>query len=289
MFGVSIGRDAHNIGLEHLKTVRSFELQTIMALIRQEAPVGARVLDIGAGTGWQAQMMADAGYAVEAIDLPTSTYVNDRAFPIRDYDGCRIPFPEATFDVVCSSNVLEHVTHAVAFQSEIRRVLRPAGLAIHVVPSATWRFWSNLAHYPYIARRLVEHFSRGEQQSSDHTAPTGRTGGGYRVTFALKRALISHRDGEVGNALTEIYHFSRWRWQKLFRSTGWKIESRVSNRLFYTAYYLLGIRLSVAARSRVSRLLGSSCHVFVLRPEATYSARRAIGIDGGDDGEGRST
>jgi hypothetical protein len=64
------------------------------------------VLDIGAGTGVQAQMMTGAGYAVEAIDMPTSVYANDGVFPIHDYDGHRIPFPEATFDVVCSSNVL---------------------------------------------------------------------------------------------------------------------------------------------------------------------------------------
>jgi len=237
----------------------------ILALIQQNAPAAARVLDIGAGTGWQAQMIADAGYAVEAIDLPTSTYVNDRVFSIRDYDGCRIPFPAGTFDVVYSSNVLEHVIRPEAFQSEIRRVLRPAGVAIHVVPSAMWRFWSILTHYPYIALRLIEHFFSAKQQSSSQTAPAGRVKTGHYLGPALQRLFVPQRDGEAGNALTEIYHFSRWRWRSLFHRTGWIIESRVSNDLFYTAYYLLGIRLSLEARSRLSRILGSSCHIFVLR------------------------
>jgi SAM-dependent methyltransferase len=273
MAGEAIGRDPHDIGLKHLKSIRSFELQTVMAVVRQHAPPGARILDIGAGTGWQAQIIAEAGYAVEAIDLPTSVYVNDRVFPIRDFDGCRIPFPAATFDVVYSSNVLEHVTHPEAFQSAIRRVLRPGGVAIHVVPSASWRFWSNLAHYPYIARRLVERISRKDQKSSDGSTPTGWALGEHRVISLLKRAFIPHRDGEVGNALTEIYRFSRWRWQQLFRSTGWRIEKHIPNQLFYTAYYILGIRMPNAARSRMSRYLGSSCHVFLLRPKA-FSARR---------------
>ena len=64
--------------------IRSFEFQAILALIRMNAPAGARVLDIGAGTGLQAQMMTGAGYAVGAIDMPTSVYANDRVFPIHD-------------------------------------------------------------------------------------------------------------------------------------------------------------------------------------------------------------
>jgi SAM-dependent methyltransferase len=254
------------MSLEQLEKLRRFELKAILARIQKAAPKGAHVLDIGAGTGWQAKIVADADYSVEAIDKTTSSYVRDRVFPITDYDGHRIPFPDDTFDVVYSSNVLEHVAHVDAFQGEIRRVLKPDGVAIHVVPSATWRFWSNPAHYCYIAKRVVERLLGTDQGATEQTDFAPQNCAGKSLRSMVKRALIPQKNGEAGNVLTEIYHFSRWRWRGLFRRTGWAIEERQSNHLFYTAYSLLDERLPLTARARLSRFMGGSCHVFVLRP-----------------------
>lgn len=254
------------MSLEQLQKIRRFELKSIAAEIQRNVPKGGRILDIGAGTGWQAKSFADAGYSVTAIDMPTSVYARDRVHPITDYDGHHIPAPDEYFDAVYSSNVLEHVPHGDAFQREIRRVLKPGGVAVHVVPSGSWRFYSNAVYYPYLVKRLYARLGgagkgRGDEASSG--PGDARAGGG------LLRVLVPRRDGEVGNALTEIYHFSRWRWLKLFRNNGWMIEKRDSNHLVYTACYLLGTALPISARERLSRLLGGSCHVFVLRPSKT--------------------
>lgn len=252
--------------LKQLEAIRIRELGTIMQLMQLETPAGARILEIGAGTGWQAQIISQAGFAVDAIDMPSSVYAPDRVFPIRNYDGHRIPFAEATFDVVYSSNVLEHVAHAKAFQREIHRVLKPDGIAIHVVPSGSWRLWSNITHYPYIARRVfntligdqpTEKCSEIDNVSASSTRP---------LRSILSRALIPPRDGEIGNALTEIYYFSRHRWNRMFRDNGWKIERCVANHLLYTTYDAFGAKLSLSSRKRLSRFLGSSCHIYLLRP-----------------------
>jgi SAM-dependent methyltransferase len=254
------------VSLQQLKKLRHFELNAILERLEKAAPKGARILDIGAGTGWQAHIVTGAGYAVEAIDLTTSTYVDDRVFPIRNYDGYRIPFSNHSFDVIYSSNVLEHVAHAKEFQKEIHRVLKPDGVVIHVVPSGSWRFWSNLAHYPYIAKRVfVRLFGKQPtMEPADSNEPNTK-----QERSVLARVFIPRRDGEIGNALTEIYHFSRWRWRTLFSSTDWKVGSRESNRLFYTAYYTFGVKLSITARSLLSYFLGGSCHIFVLRPSSS--------------------
>ena len=201
------------MSLKQLENIRRFELNAVIALINLAAEDGARVLDIGAGTGWQAQIVTDAGYAVEAIDMTTSTYVRDRIFPIHDFDGRHIPFPDATFDVIYSSNVLEHVAHAEAFQKEIHPVLKPDGVVIHVVPSGSWRFWSNLGHYPYIARRAAERLLGAGQPVTEPVTADVPNGAARTLRWSLARAFIPHRDGEMGNALTEIYHFSPWRWR----------------------------------------------------------------------------
>ena len=81
----------------------------------------------------------------------------------------------------------------------------------------------------------------------------------------LRRALIPPRHGELGNTITEIYYFSRWRWNKTFAAAGWMIERRDSNRLFYTGHGLTGRWLGIGRRGRLHGVLGSSCHLYVLR------------------------
>jgi len=49
--------------------------------------------------------------------------------------GETMPFPDGTFDVVFSTNVLEHVQDLNAVLGETVRVLKPGGYAQHVVPN----------------------------------------------------------------------------------------------------------------------------------------------------------
>src|SRR5215212_7221523 len=102
-------------------------------------PPHARVLDFGAGTGQQAQLLSDHGFDVVAIDLPSSTYADHRLFPVIDYDGQHIPLADGSIDVIFSSNVLEHVEDISVIMREFRRVLRPSGLGIHIMPTPSWR------------------------------------------------------------------------------------------------------------------------------------------------------
>ena len=49
-------------------------------------------------------------------------------------DICHLPFSDASFDVIFASHVLEHVKADLQAMSEIRRVLKPDGLAVIEVP-----------------------------------------------------------------------------------------------------------------------------------------------------------
>jgi SAM-dependent methyltransferase len=42
-------------------------------------------------------------------------------------DGCRLPMLDASFDISCSSNVIEHVFDPPGFLDEMVRVVRPGG------------------------------------------------------------------------------------------------------------------------------------------------------------------
>ena len=116
--------------LEHLEAIRMQELSTAL----EHIPAGSSILEIGAGTGWQARELERHGHAVSAIDLASSNYRAHLVWPVTEYDGEHIPFPNNSFDIVFSSNVLEHIPHLPEFETEIIRVLKPTGQLLLNVP-----------------------------------------------------------------------------------------------------------------------------------------------------------
>jgi SAM-dependent methyltransferase len=214
--------------LEHLESIRRYELD----FARHALPRSGALLEIGAGTGWQAQTLQALGFEVDAIDLSSSNYKEHRAFPVVDYDGHRIPFGDNTFDVVFSSNVLEHIPHVEAFQKEIHRVLKPGGVAAHILPSSSWRFWTNITHF-------------------------------------LKSWKIPDAHGEkAANALTEIWLFRKNWWRRLYENNGWEVVTVMPCPIVYTGRSLMGARINIRTRRRMSRILGGSTNLFVLRDKA---------------------
>lgn len=61
----------------------------------------------------------------------------DRAFGAERVDVTQLDFPDASFDAVVCNHVLEHVMDDRAAMRELRRVLRPSGWAILLVPDLT--------------------------------------------------------------------------------------------------------------------------------------------------------
>ena len=119
---------------EYLKSVLQFELQVLQSLFPDNSTL---ILDVGAGTGWQAKLLADAGYKVCALDIALRDPA-EMDNPVEIYDGLKFPYPAEKFDVVLSSNCLDHVKDTVQFFFEVRRVLTKiwtltCSLAVHGV------------------------------------------------------------------------------------------------------------------------------------------------------------
>ena len=138
--------------LDWLHAIRYGELQSFVHLIGKDD----RVLEIGGGTGYQAQLLAERGVSIVSVDMAKSLYRNDRVRDIVEYDGHNLPFAGGTFDKVLSSHVLEHVVPLSRLQAEMARVLDDSGSAIHVVPTHLWLLLNWVVHYPHIASRLLQ-------------------------------------------------------------------------------------------------------------------------------------
>ncbi len=251
--------------IEQLRSVREWELDRVVSLF----PAGAAILELGAGAGWQARALSTLGFKVEAIDVPDSNYLDTRVWPVRAYDGTHIPFENDKFDIVFSSNVLEHVRDIAALEREIHRTLKPEGIVVHVLPTPSWRAWTTLAHYPayaqLIARRLVTTTETSSHPQPTDSAPARPASGARALVRTLRSIAVPSRHGEIGNAFSELYHFSDLRWRGHFMRSGWQVEQHLTTGLFYTGYSLFGRALSLETRRRLSVFLGSACTAYVLR------------------------
>jgi SAM-dependent methyltransferase len=236
--------------VDQLSLLRQAELLAIRPLF----PEGGRVLEIGAGTGQQSAELQEAGFDVTAIDIPDSDYAAKRIFPVIDYDGRNLPFRAASFDVVFSSNVLEHVRDLASLHTEIKRVLKPSGSCIHVLPTHAWRFWTMVTCYPAIwsyLRALLR-------------APSKRAF--YEFARQVGVCVVHPRHGERGVGVLELLLFHPHWWLSHFQKNGFSVVCNRPVGLFYTGNLLLGQSLDLQKRATLARYLGSACHVYKVLP-----------------------
>ncbi len=93
---------------------------------------GLRVLDLGCGKGRFASPLAERGARVVGVDLSQAMLVHAKGIERARAAARRLPFADATFDVVFAVEVVEHVGDVRPILREARRVLRPGGRLVLV-------------------------------------------------------------------------------------------------------------------------------------------------------------
>lgn len=141
----------------------------LAALIRRAAPLppGARLLELGCGTGHNLAMLGEFG-AVDALEL------DDQARAIAEQrlgrTVMRAPLPELAgvpnrhYDLIGAFDVIEHIADDSAAIAAIAAKLKPAGKLVMTVPAHPW-MWSahdvvnhHQRRYSKTAlKRLIEH------------------------------------------------------------------------------------------------------------------------------------
>jgi ubiquinone/menaquinone biosynthesis C-methylase UbiE len=116
----------------------------VLELVRPLIKRGVRVADIGAGEGFfsqllgqyvQTQLHIEPSGVISACDIfPEYFRYGAVSCQTISREG-RLPYDDASIDIACSLEVVEHVEDQFAFARELFRVLKPGGIAILSTPN----------------------------------------------------------------------------------------------------------------------------------------------------------
>ncbi len=101
---------------------------------------GRTALDLGCREGHQTRWLQGRGYTVTSIDVEAL------------FDGAQVvdanqplPFADDSFDLIWSSEVIEHLADPATSLAELRRVVRPGGDIILTTPNSYMWLFKGLA------------------------------------------------------------------------------------------------------------------------------------------------
>lgn len=102
--------------------------EMVAEFVDKDVRRGARVLDVGCGYKPYYPFFAEKDVEYVGADLIDSGFVDVLA------EADRLPFEDASFDAVISTQVFEHIPEPALTAKEIYRVLKPGGAALITIP-----------------------------------------------------------------------------------------------------------------------------------------------------------
>lgn len=131
---------------------RKADAKILAGIVKHLAlPRGARLLDVGCGSGNYTIALAEAGFAIEGVDISETMLAHARSkrsdLTWHQGDARKLPFPDASFDGVVSVLATHHMDDLDAALRHMARVVKPGGplVLFTSTPSQMRAFWLN--HY----------------------------------------------------------------------------------------------------------------------------------------------
>jgi SAM-dependent methyltransferase len=159
------------------------------------------LLDLGCGRAPLFGVYSKYATAVTCVDWGESLHDNPYTDAMTDLNAA-LPFPDASFDTVLLSDVIEHVYLPHKLWGEMSRVLRPGGHILLNTP-----FYYCLHEQPHDYFRLTEFSLRRMALDSGLNIVTVESLGGVLSILGDITIRIAHRVPYTGWHLAALLHF----------------------------------------------------------------------------------
>jgi SAM-dependent methyltransferase len=249
------------------RSLRQREVQAVFGHVPDD--YFDEALELGAGDGAQSRLLARCARRVVCTDLNADRLIGD-THPRITYEVCdaeELPYDANRFDLIYSSNLLEHLPSPEKALSEMHRVLKTDGVMVHVVPNRFWKLLHLALFYPsqmLSAAELLLSAERAKPPSNGRTAGNNLKG---RQPSFIMRKLVPTVHGEYPNHLVELSRMGSSHWKRVFSEAGFHLVGLVGKLPAHSPY-----RFGMEMPRRVFESVGfSSCNGYILAKDGQSS------------------
>jgi len=117
--------------------------------LKDKVPNECKILDVGCSVGTWLDCFSESGdYQLYGTDIRDEN-IKNATFEACNLESEKLPFEDDMFDFVFSKSVAEHVKNTDNILSEVKRVLKPGGIFVCMVPD--WKsqmsiYWDDYTH-----------------------------------------------------------------------------------------------------------------------------------------------
>jgi SAM-dependent methyltransferase len=151
-------------------------------------------------------------------------------YQVCDAERADEAFAPGSFDLVFSSNLLEHVPDPRRALQASLRLLAPGGVAVHVVPGVNWKLAQLALHYPNLAAVTLQRLTQG----SPAPDPLGeRPNNAKRPELISRWTLLWPQPHGISRTnLGELFAFRRRRWLHEVEGAGLELVAALPGPVF---------------------------------------------------------
>ena len=197
------------------------------------------VLDIGCANAFTSLLMSQRAKSVTAADLYLKDKLshsqgldsakaflaraNDKRVELLSASFEKLPFKNESFNTVYAGHVLHYIKDRAATLEELKRVMKPDGIAVLVLPNFIERMWGILQFYVYLVMKAFIFLGRRflkNGASDSRKSVSGRIG---KLKEDYKYFPFPGPGGAYKNSAVEMIRHIPFSWNREFENNGFKV------------------------------------------------------------------
>jgi SAM-dependent methyltransferase len=215
---------------DYLHHVRRQEVERIFG--RCPPKVFAVGLELGAGDGYQSALLEAYAERLVVTDWDVQRLRSRRSATVEvhpcDAERVAEQFPAGSFDLVFSSNLLEHLPNPGLALRGIHTILKEDGVTVHVMPAPAWKLCDLALTGPVAMGRAVRRVVRGRPAGVDGARGRGGTNNPKQSPSDRRRIwqrLWPDPHGAYSGHWEEVWAYRRRRWERELGRAGFEVVS----------------------------------------------------------------